>query len=78
MSCMDCNSPIDSFHFALGDLDVAPDVLSKMDSAFRKPFVASPQITPNPSSPASMHGSRRDGIAVLRIDNVPWVWSLQY
>jgi hypothetical protein len=71
MSCMDCSSPIDSFHFALGD---PLDALSMMNSAFRKPFATpSHAASGNPISPDSTQGPRRDGIAVLRIDNVPWV-----
>ncbi|KAF8488074.1 hypothetical protein JB92DRAFT_1456782 [Gautieria morchelliformis] len=72
LSCMDCNSPVDSFHFALGDLNAtSSDVLSKMTTVLRNGL--SEPLTPGkPSISASVHDTRRDGIAVLRIDNVPW------
>lgn len=73
MSCMDCNSPVDSFHFALGEPNVtSSDVLSKAAAIFGGLSRVSPH--PNLLEKSTLsHGTQRDGIAFLRIDNVPWV-----
>ena len=72
---MDCNSPVDSFHFALVNHNAtSSDVLYKMNTMLKAPFEGPPRLPlVKQNSPASTDGTQRDGIAVLRIDNVPWV-----
>ncbi|KAF8512666.1 hypothetical protein BU17DRAFT_96053 [Hysterangium stoloniferum] len=73
MSCMECSSSVDSFHFALyGPSPTSSELLSKMETTFSWPTGRSSHFLPWKATTISERQRETHDIAVLRIDNVPW------
>ncbi|KAF8589117.1 hypothetical protein K439DRAFT_1613011 [Ramaria rubella] len=70
MSCMDCNSSVDSFHFALGDIYTPSE--TKITSMLGRTFEPSTHPSETKTISSMPKPQELDAVAVLRIDNVPW------